>query len=88
MRITHNDGTVVEIGPGEAYVIEPRHSATNGGCFISMSMTSRSGCLPNAMSASSAAASRCLGGRRLKSRLVDLASSFHAVGIDVGLHRP
>jgi hypothetical protein len=27
MRITHEDGTVVEIGPGETYVIEPGHQA-------------------------------------------------------------
>jgi hypothetical protein len=27
MRVTHNDGTVVEIGPGDAYVIEPGHNA-------------------------------------------------------------
>jgi hypothetical protein len=27
MRITHNDGTVLEIGPGDAYVIEPGHDA-------------------------------------------------------------
>lgn len=27
MRIHHDDGTVLEIGPGEAYVIEPGHDA-------------------------------------------------------------
>ena len=27
MRVTHDDGTVLEIGPGEAYVIEPGHDA-------------------------------------------------------------
>ena len=27
MRVTHDDGTVVEINPGEAYVIEPGHNA-------------------------------------------------------------
>jgi hypothetical protein len=27
MRITHEDGTEVEIGPGETYVIEPGHQA-------------------------------------------------------------
>jgi mannose-6-phosphate isomerase-like protein (cupin superfamily) len=27
MRITHDDGTTVEIGPGDAYVIEPGHNA-------------------------------------------------------------
>ncbi len=27
MRITHDDGTEVEIGPGETYVIEPGHHA-------------------------------------------------------------
>ncbi len=27
MRITHEDGTTVEIGPGETYVIEPGHQA-------------------------------------------------------------
>lgn len=27
MRVTHEDGTVVEIGPGDAYVIEPGHNA-------------------------------------------------------------
>jgi mannose-6-phosphate isomerase-like protein (cupin superfamily) len=27
MRVTHDDGTVVEIGPGDAYVIEPGHDA-------------------------------------------------------------
>jgi hypothetical protein len=27
MRVTHEDGTVVEIGAGEAYVIEPGHDA-------------------------------------------------------------
>ena len=27
MRVTHEDGTVVEIGPGDAYVIEPGHDA-------------------------------------------------------------
>lgn len=27
MRVTHEDGTVLELGPGEAYVIEPGHDA-------------------------------------------------------------
>jgi hypothetical protein len=27
MRALHDDGTVLEIGPGEAYVIEPGHDA-------------------------------------------------------------
>jgi mannose-6-phosphate isomerase-like protein (cupin superfamily) len=27
MRILHDDGSVVEIGPGDAYVIEPGHDA-------------------------------------------------------------
>lgn len=27
MRVTHEDGTEVEIGPGEAYAIEPGHDA-------------------------------------------------------------
>jgi hypothetical protein len=27
LRITHDDGSVVEIGPGNAYVIEPGHDA-------------------------------------------------------------
>ena len=27
MRITHDDGTTAEIGPGETYVIEPGHQA-------------------------------------------------------------
>jgi hypothetical protein len=27
MRVTHDDGTVLEIGPGDAYVIEPGHDA-------------------------------------------------------------
>jgi uncharacterized cupin superfamily protein len=27
MRVSHDDGTVVEIGPGDAYVIEPGHDA-------------------------------------------------------------
>jgi hypothetical protein len=27
MRVTHEDGTVVELGPGDAYVIEPGHDA-------------------------------------------------------------
>lgn len=27
MRVTHDDGTVLEIGPGEAYVIQPGHNA-------------------------------------------------------------
>ena len=27
MRVMHDDGSVVEIGPGEAYVIEPGHDA-------------------------------------------------------------
>ena len=27
MRVTHADGTVVELGAGDAYVIEPGHDA-------------------------------------------------------------
>jgi len=27
MRVTHEDGSVAEIGPGDAYVIEPGHDA-------------------------------------------------------------
>jgi mannose-6-phosphate isomerase-like protein (cupin superfamily) len=27
MRVSHDDGTVLEIGPGDAYVIEPGHDA-------------------------------------------------------------
>jgi hypothetical protein len=27
MRVTHEDGSVLEIGAGEAYVIEPGHDA-------------------------------------------------------------
>ena len=27
MRVSHEDGTEVELGPGEAYVIEPGHDA-------------------------------------------------------------
>src|SRR5437764_12265694 len=27
MRVTHDDGTVLEIGAGDAYVIEPGHNA-------------------------------------------------------------
>lgn len=27
MRVTHDDGTVVELEPGDAYVIEPGHDA-------------------------------------------------------------
>jgi hypothetical protein len=27
MRVTHEDGTAVEIGPGDTYVIEPGHDA-------------------------------------------------------------
>ena len=27
MRVTHDDGTVAELGPGDAYVIEPGHDA-------------------------------------------------------------
>jgi hypothetical protein len=27
MRVMHDDGTTLEIGPGEAYVIEPGHNA-------------------------------------------------------------
>lgn len=27
MLVTHDDGTVLELGPGEAYVIEPGHNA-------------------------------------------------------------
>jgi hypothetical protein len=27
LRVTHDDGTVLELGPGDAYVIEPGHDA-------------------------------------------------------------
>lgn len=27
MRVTHEDGTVVELGPGDAYLIQPGHDA-------------------------------------------------------------
>jgi hypothetical protein len=27
MRVTHDDGTVLELGPGEVYAIEPGHNA-------------------------------------------------------------
>jgi hypothetical protein len=27
MRVTHDDGTVLELEPGDAYVIEPGHDA-------------------------------------------------------------
>jgi len=27
MRVLHEDGTVLELGPGDAYVIEPGHNA-------------------------------------------------------------
>ncbi len=27
MRVTHDDGTTLELGPGDAYVIEPGHDA-------------------------------------------------------------
>ena len=27
MRVTHDDGTVLEIGAGDAYVIQPGHQA-------------------------------------------------------------
>lgn len=27
MRVTHEDGTVLDLGPGDAYVIEPGHDA-------------------------------------------------------------
>jgi len=27
MRVMHDDGTVLELGPGDAYVIEPGHNA-------------------------------------------------------------
>jgi quercetin dioxygenase-like cupin family protein len=27
MRVTHDDGTLLELGPGDAYVIEPGHDA-------------------------------------------------------------
>jgi hypothetical protein len=31
MRVMHDDGTTVEIGPGEVYLIEPGHNAENVG---------------------------------------------------------
>ena len=36
MRVTHEDGTVLELGPGEAYVIEPGHDAevVGGEAFV------------------------------------------------------
>jgi uncharacterized cupin superfamily protein len=27
MRVTHDDGTVLELAPGDAHVIEPGHAA-------------------------------------------------------------
>jgi hypothetical protein len=27
MRVSHEDGTVLDLGPGDAYVIEPGHDA-------------------------------------------------------------
>ena len=31
MRVLHEDGTVLELGPGDAYVIEPGHNAEDVG---------------------------------------------------------
>jgi hypothetical protein len=44
MRITHDDGTVVELGPGDAYVIEPGHDAEilGDGRFVGFEFEQRS----------------------------------------------
>lgn len=44
MQVTHDDGTVLEIGPGEAYVIEPGHDAAILGDdrFVGFEFESRS----------------------------------------------
>lgn len=44
MRVTHEDGTVVEIGPGDAYVIEPGHNAwvVGGESFVGYEFESKS----------------------------------------------
>jgi len=36
LRVTHEDGTVLDVGPGEAYVIEPGHDAevVGGEAFV------------------------------------------------------
>ena len=43
MRVTHDDGTVLELGPGDAYVIEPGHDAWVVGdeAFVGIEFESR-----------------------------------------------
>jgi len=43
MRVMHDDGTTVELGPGDAYVIEPGHDAwvTSGEAFVGLEFDSR-----------------------------------------------
>jgi len=44
MRVTHADGTVLELGPGEAYVIEPGHDAevVGGEAFVGFEFEAKS----------------------------------------------
>ena len=44
MRVTHEDGTEMELGPGDAYVIEPGHDAEVLGDepFVGLEFESRS----------------------------------------------
>jgi uncharacterized cupin superfamily protein len=44
MRVTHEDGTEVELGPGDAYVTEPGHDAEVLGdeSFVGFEFESRS----------------------------------------------
>jgi mannose-6-phosphate isomerase-like protein (cupin superfamily) len=44
LAVTHDDGTEVEIGPGQAYVIEPGHDASVVGDerFVGLEFESRS----------------------------------------------
>ena len=44
MRVTHDDGTVVEIGAGDAYVIEPGHDAevVGDGSFVGFEFEQKS----------------------------------------------
>ena len=43
LRVTHEDGTVLDIGPGEAYVIEPGHDAevVGGDAFVGFEFEER-----------------------------------------------
>ena len=43
LRVTHDDGTVLELGPGDAYVIEPGHDAwiTSSDPFVGFEFESR-----------------------------------------------